>query len=130
MSCGEFVEIIINVEDYADRDDEYDGIHIGTQKFSHQISVHALYIVQWIEIRQIFYCFCLCHATPYYIYIPAEISVVVYLLRINLLYSSAEVVDDTSFPLHEIAVDDVLSSIGHQSQIECQVVYTGYLHGQ
>ena len=46
------------------------------------------------------------------------------------LYSLSQLVDDRIFPLHEVSLLDVLSRIGDESQIEGQVVYACYLHGQ
>ena len=46
------------------------------------------------------------------------------------LNSSAELVDDRSLPLYEVALLYMLACIGNESQIEREVVDAGYLHRQ
>lgn len=49
------------------------------------------------------------------------------LLKLN---SSTEIVYDAAFPLHEVALLDVLACVGDESQIEGEVVNACYLHCQ
>ena len=49
------------------------------------------------------------------------------LLKLN---SSSEIVYDAAFPLHEVALLDVLACVGDESQIEGEVVNACYLHCQ
>ena len=46
------------------------------------------------------------------------------------LNSSAKLVDDGILPCHEIALLDMMAGIGHEAQIEREVVDAGYLHRQ
>ena len=50
--------------------------------------------------------------------------------RILWSYPAAEVADDRCFPLREVAVLNMLACVAHQTQIECQIVYAGNLHGE
>ena len=43
------------------------------------------------------------------------------------LNSSAKLVDDGILPCHEIALLDMMAGIGHEAQIEREVVDAGYL---
>lgn len=45
------------------------------------------------------------------------------------LDSSSKLVDDGAFPLHEVALLNVLSGICHKSQVEGEVMDAGDLHG-
>lgn len=51
-------------------------------------------------------------------------------MMLAYLNSSAKLVDDGILPCHEIALLDMMAGIGHEAQIEREVVDAGYLHRQ
>ena len=59
-----------------------------------------------------------------------SVNDIAYSLCCSFLYPASQLVDDRALPCGEVSLLNMSPCICYQSQVECQVVYAGNLHGQ